>query len=95
LIQAVLKYAQPEDGDSLRAVFDHLAFSASECQKRERYSVVVTKGAIAAIVMSLTLGLGSYLLIQLPLIILAASVGMWLFYVQHQYEDVYWQRQRN
>ena len=32
------------------------------------------------------------LVAQLPTLLLAATVGVWLFYVQHQYEDVYWAR---
>ena len=35
-------------------------------------------------------GLAAFLLIQLPIIVLGASIGVWLFYVQHQYEDTYW-----
>jgi omega-6 fatty acid desaturase (delta-12 desaturase) len=31
-------------------------------------------------------------LIQLPVILMAGTIGIWLFYVQHQYEDVYWNR---
>src|SRR5436305_8632473 len=26
----------------------------------------------------------------MPIIVVAAAIGVWLFYVQHQYEDVYW-----
>jgi omega-6 fatty acid desaturase (delta-12 desaturase) len=32
------------------------------------------------------------LLVQLPITLIAASVGVWLFYVQHQFEDTYWRR---
>ncbi|MFZ4605749.1 MAG: fatty acid desaturase [Caulobacter sp.] len=32
------------------------------------------------------------LLIHLPTILLAASIGVWLFYVQHQFENAYWAR---
>ena len=69
-------------------------FPSQGAKKRERHSVIFTNVAIASIitVMSLTLGFQNYLLIQLPVIIMAASAGMWLFYVQHQYEDVYWTR---
>ncbi|TAL46480.1 MAG: fatty acid desaturase [Methylovulum sp.] len=69
-------------------------FPSSGAGKRERRSVMLTNAIIAGIVivMSLTLGLQNYLLIQLPVILMAASVGMWMFYVQHQYEDVYWVR---
>ena len=72
-------------------------FSSAGAKKRERNSVVYTNLAIIAImvVMSQSIGFGSYMLIQLPIIIMAASTGMWLFYVQHQYEDTYWERQQH
>ena len=69
-------------------------FPSQGSGKRERYGVMTTNAIIATVmvVMSLTLGLQNYLLIQLPVIVMAASAGMWLFYVQHQYEDAYWER---
>jgi omega-6 fatty acid desaturase (delta-12 desaturase) len=51
--------------------------------------MVVAGGAIAVI------GLVPFLLIQLPTALLAASAGIWLFYVQHQYEDTYWETDSN
>jgi len=39
-----------------------------------------------------TIGLKAFFLIQIPVLAIAAAVGAWLFYVQHQYEDVYWAR---
>ena len=36
------------------------------------------------------IGLGPFLLIQLPITLAASSMGVWLFYVQHQFEDTYW-----
>jgi omega-6 fatty acid desaturase (delta-12 desaturase) len=42
--------------------------------------------------MSLLIGWDKYLLIQLPLMWLAGSIGIWMFYVQHQFENVYWVR---
>ncbi len=36
------------------------------------------------------IGLGDFLKIQLPMILMAGSAGVWLFYVQHQFEGVYW-----
>jgi omega-6 fatty acid desaturase (delta-12 desaturase) len=61
---------------------------------RERRSVHATNLALLAIavMMSLTIGLKAYLLIQLPVMILAAAAGVWLFYVQHQFEGTYWER---
>ena len=60
-------------------------------------SAMATNGAIAAIVigMSALIGIQSFLLVQLPITLLASSIGMWLFYVQHQFEDTYWDRQEN
>ena len=65
-------------------------------KKRERNSVIFTNIALISVItiMSLTIGFQNYLIIQLPVIIMSASAGIWLFYVQHQYEDVYWSRQQ-
>ncbi len=58
-------------------------------------SAMSTNLAIAAVVvgMSLLVGIREFLLIQLPITLLAGSIGVWLFYVQHQFEDAYWARQ--
>lgn len=40
---------------------------------------------------SLLVGFSTVLMIQLPVIVIAASVGTWLFYVQHQFERTYWE----
>ena len=36
------------------------------------------------------LGWSSFLLIQAPVVMLAGAAGIWLFYVQHTFEDAYW-----
>jgi len=41
-------------------------------------------------VMWATIGLERFLLIQLPVTFIASALGIWMFYVQHQYEDTYW-----
>jgi omega-6 fatty acid desaturase (delta-12 desaturase) len=41
------------------------------------------------------IGMEPFLLIQLPIMLLAASIGVWLFYVQHQFENVVWNRGEN
>jgi omega-6 fatty acid desaturase (delta-12 desaturase) len=46
--------------------------------------------ALAAGILIYVLGAGPFLLVQLPITLLAALTGMWLFYVQHQFEDTYW-----
>jgi omega-6 fatty acid desaturase (delta-12 desaturase) len=35
-------------------------------------------------------GVGPFLLVHLPIILLASSIGVWLFYIQHQFEDTFW-----
>ena len=46
--------------------------------------------AILAAMMIWLVGLGPFLLVHLPIALLAASIGVWLFYVQHQFEDTFW-----
>ena len=55
-------------------------------------SVLGTNLALLAIaaVLSGTVGLGALLASYLTVEVIAATVGMWLFYVQHQYDDAYW-----
>jgi len=72
-------------------------FPHSGAGRRERRSVLVTNAAIAAIlaVSSLTIGVGTFLAIQLPITIMAGTLGVWMFYVQHQFEGVYWARHQD
>ena len=69
-------------------------FTTKGAGKRERRSVFLTNVALLVIVgtASLTIGFQTYLLIQLPIILIAGSLGLWLFYIQHQFESVYWAR---
>ena len=48
--------------------------------------------AVAVTLLSLTLGWQVVLLVQLPVMLLAGAAGIWLFYVQHQFEKAYWVR---
>ena len=62
--------------------------------KREQASVWWTNLALAVWVtgMSFLFGWKAYLAVQLLVIFFGASVGIWLFYVQHNFEDAYWER---
>jgi acyl-lipid omega-6 desaturase (Delta-12 desaturase) len=62
--------------------------------RRERNSVYLTNIALVALVTGMTglFGLKTYLLLQLGLLAGAGAAGVWLFYVQHQFEGVYWER---
>jgi acyl-lipid omega-6 desaturase (Delta-12 desaturase) len=55
-------------------------------------STMATNVAIAAVVAVLIwyIGVWPFMLVQLPIILLAGSVGVWLFYVQHQFERTFW-----
>jgi acyl-lipid omega-6 desaturase (Delta-12 desaturase) len=50
--------------------------------------------ALAALVIS-AVGVGPFLLVHLPIMLLGATVGVWLFYVQHQFEHTYWRSERD
>ncbi len=47
---------------------------------------------LLAAALSSVFGITAYLVIQLTAITVASIAGVWLFYVQHQFEDVYWER---
>lgn len=57
-------------------------------------SAIGTNVAIAVLLTGLVyqFGLTTLLLVQLPVTLMAASVGVWLFYVQHQFEEGHWER---
>ncbi len=60
-----------------------------------RNSVLQTNAASVVIVGALCwlIGWEDFLIVWVPAALLAGSVGIWLFYVQHQFENVYWRRQ--
>jgi acyl-lipid omega-6 desaturase (Delta-12 desaturase) len=72
----------------------HQRFPTNGTAVRERHSVHWTNLAMlgVAIAMSTVFGWKAYLIIQLSLMTFAGSIGVWLFYVQHQFEGVYWER---
>ena len=72
----------------------HHRFAVAAAPKRERQSVRVTNWALLGItlVMSAMIGLKAFLLIQLTLTAFAGAAGLWLFYIQHQFEGAYWVR---
>jgi omega-6 fatty acid desaturase (delta-12 desaturase) len=65
--------------------------------KKDWFSYIFTNLAIAAIIytVTVTIGFQYYLMIQMPIIFFASTLGVWMFFVQHQYEDVYWENKEN
>jgi omega-6 fatty acid desaturase (delta-12 desaturase) len=45
-----------------------------------------------AIALSLVFGVMHYIIIQLIILVIAGGAGIWIFYVQHQFEGAYWER---
>ena len=61
---------------------------------RSWISAMATNLAAGAVIAALIwlVGVGPFLLVQLPITLLAGSIGVWLFYVQHQFEETHWAR---
>ncbi len=72
-------------------------FSGKDASRKERISTLFTNLAILGIVAggSVTIGIVPFILIQLPVIFIAGVIGVWLFYVQHQFDPGYWARDGN
>lgn len=69
-------------------------FVEKESGRRERSSVLWTNLAIAAIVgwIMLEIGWAAFLLVEIPILLIACGAGVWLFYVQHNFDPTYWKR---
>lgn len=69
-------------------------FSTKKASREDRLSVLWTNLGIACIaaIGCYFLGWQKYLILQLGMIFVSSTAGVWIFYVQHQFEDVYWAR---
>ena len=69
-----------------------LPFGFMKAGKQFWISAMGTNLSILAMVLAVMwlVGWKAFLLVHLPIFILSASIGVWLFYVQHQFEDSYW-----
>jgi omega-6 fatty acid desaturase (delta-12 desaturase) len=65
--------------------------------KQEWISVLLNNLALLVAVAACVLALGwtTVLLVYLPVVLLAGAAGVWLFYVQHTFEQAYWARQKD
>jgi omega-6 fatty acid desaturase (delta-12 desaturase) len=66
---------------------------ARDARPRMRNSVLGTDAALVILLAGVCwlIGWRDFLIVWAPAALLAGSVGIWLFYVQHQFEDAYWQ----
>jgi omega-6 fatty acid desaturase (delta-12 desaturase) len=62
--------------------------------KREWASVLWTNAGIAVTFAALAASFGwrTVLLVHLPVVLIAGAIGVFLFYVQHQFEETYWEQ---
>lgn len=69
-------------------------FSKKGFGKSAQKSVLITNLALLFLVAlaASTIGVRTYLMIQVPVIAIGGGVGLWLFYIQHQFENAYWVR---
>ena len=69
---------------------------SSKAGRRERQSVFLTNLSVLALAsgLSVLFGFKTYLLLQCGVLLAAGVAGVWLFYVQHQFEGVYWERSK-
>jgi omega-6 fatty acid desaturase (delta-12 desaturase) len=69
-------------------------FPKAKASRRERRSVYWTNLALLGMAagMIAIFGFVPYLVLQLIMLTVAGAAGFWLFYVQHQFEEVYWGR---
>jgi omega-6 fatty acid desaturase (delta-12 desaturase) len=74
-------------------IMNRLPARGADAARRRQIGVWTTNAAIVALfaLASLWIGWQSVLLIYGPAMYIAAAAGIWLFYVQHQFEGTYWQ----
>lgn len=67
-------------------------FASKVSGRRERNNLYLTNLGMFTLYGSLgwLMGLKALLMILAPIAIIAGAIGVWLFYVQHQYENTYW-----
>jgi len=72
-------------------------FWGSASGKREKNSVIWTNIALIAVAAWIIyiIGWQAFLLVEIPIRLITCSVGVWLFYVQHNFDPTYWERHEN
>ncbi len=69
-------------------------FAARTDKKSVKNSIRLTNLALLIWILALSwlIGFKTFLMIQLPIIFVGGLIGIWLFYVQHQFEETYWSK---
>ena len=82
-------------GPSYLFILRHrLPFGSMKVNRKLWVSTLTTNVGIVAVCAAIIYATSwqMFLLIQVPIVILAATFGMWLFYVQHQFDETHWDR---
>ncbi|MFS0880248.1 fatty acid desaturase [Metabacillus niabensis] len=68
-------------------------FNKKGAKKKERLNTYLTNFLIVfvAVLLSWLIGFESFLLVQAPIFLISGTLGIWLFYVQHTFEDSYFE----
>ena len=69
-------------------------FAGKQAKRRERMSVYWTNLILLVILVlaHFTIGLKAFFMVQLPILWIGTAAGVWLFYVQHNFDGMYWER---
>jgi omega-6 fatty acid desaturase (delta-12 desaturase) len=71
-------------------------FNRKDARKKERVNTYVINVSILAVYSLIiwTIGWQAFLLVQAPILFVSGALGIWLFYVQHQFEDAYFEDEK-
>ncbi len=72
-------------------------FNKRNAKRKERLNTYITNVSIGALSALLCWAIGwqAFLIIQIPIFYLSGAAGIWLFYVQHQFEDSYFEKEED
>jgi omega-6 fatty acid desaturase (delta-12 desaturase) len=72
-------------------------FNRKDARKKERMNTYLTNVILVALItlFCMTIGWQSFLLIQGTIFMISGSAGIWLFYVQHTFEDSYFEEDKD
>ncbi|MCK9858901.1 fatty acid desaturase [Paenibacillus sp. ATY16] len=72
-------------------------FNRKNAKTKERLNTYLTNLGLVglAVLLCSTIGWQAFLLVQIPIFYLSGAAGIWLFYVQHQFEDSYFEKEED